>query len=178
MDVILDKFSNSGRFDRFVVLSGKKNPSDFVTTHEVEYVRDLVEDGGPLIALYSLMLQCSDDDVIFLHGGDMPFTSPELSSWLLDRLNEGYDVAIFKTSRGMEPLFAWYRASVKSQVEKAIEKGEKRVVSFFEDVKVFVADLTKTDNLCQPELFFFNVNTEEDYKKAVFLFENTCEEKS
>lgn len=178
MDTILAKFVATGYFDRFVVLCGTKDPSDFKTEFNVDFLKDVVEDGGPLIALYSLLMNLSDSDAVFLHGGDMPFTEPRLALWLYDRLLEGYEVSLFRTPRGLEPLFAWYRASVKQQVERAVESGERRVISFFSEARVFAAGVEEADEICRVEKTLFNINSEEDYRKALYLAEFACEKES
>lgn len=177
IDLILEKYEKTGLFDRFVVLSGTKNPANFKTEKTPEFISDIVEDGGPLIGLYSLILNVSPDDLIFLHGGDMPFTSPEIMLELYRLLEKGYDVAVPKIERGYEPLFAWYRASVKTAVENAVSQGKRRVVSFYPEVKVIELDMEKLTKLCNPETFFLNINSEEDYRKAAFLLESICEKK-
>jgi molybdopterin-guanine dinucleotide biosynthesis protein A len=177
LNLILSRYLKTGLFDRVVILSGLKDPSALKTTFEVEYVRDIVEDGGPLIGLYSLLLNVDEKDEIFLHGGDMPFTVPELMELLYERFQQGYDVSVPESSRGFEPLFAWYRASVKPAVEEAVSGGKRRVVAFFDKVRVYRLDPSELKKYCNPDLFFFNINTMEDYTKALFLRENLCEKK-
>lgn|GEM_PF-4291229 len=177
LDHILSWYLSLNFFDRAVVLSGLKDHSLFKTSYQVEFVADIVEDGGPLIALYSLLLETGNKDEIFLHGGDMPFTSPELMNVLYEHFKEGYDVAVPESSSGVEPLFGWYRSTVKSEVEKVVGEGKKRMISFFETVKVFYLKVPELKKYCKPDLFFFNINTEEDYKKALFLLESICEKK-
>lgn len=178
LDLILSRYLSLDFFDRVVVLSGTKDPSLFKTSYEVEFVADIVEEGGPLIALYSLLLEAGSNDEIFLHGGDMPFTSPELMYALYERLREGYDVVVPESSTGIEPLFGWYRAAVRPEVEKAVSGGKRRMVSFFDSVRVFYLKVPELKKYCNPDLFFFNINTEEDYKKALFLQESLCEKKN
>lgn len=175
IDFIVEKYLKIGFFDRFVVLSGSKKPDEFRTGNDLEFVPDIVEDGGPLLALYSLLLNCSPNDQIFLHGGDMPFTEEEPMLYLYDRLKEGFDVVMPESNKGFEPLFAWYSAKITHEVEKVVSIGNRRVISFFPYVSVCKVKYNELPNLCNPEIFFFNVNTDEDYKKALILLEKFCE---
>ncbi|MCX7832461.1 MAG: molybdenum cofactor guanylyltransferase [Actinobacteria bacterium] len=175
IDHIIEKYLKTEFFDRFVVLSGSKKPEEFRTGYDLEFISDVVDDGGPLLALYSLLLNSSPEDHIFLHGGDMPFTEPEPMFYLYDRFKEGFDVVIPESNKGSEPLFAWYSAKTIDAVEKVVSMGKRRVVSFFPLISVREVRYDEITNLCNPDLFFFNINTEEDYRKALILLERFCE---
>jgi molybdopterin-guanine dinucleotide biosynthesis protein A len=107
----------------------------------------------------------------------MPFSSVALARALKDKFEEGYDIAIAESSRGVEPLFGWYRGTVIQAVEKALSSGKRQIISFYEYVSVYIMPFSEVKKICNPETCFFNVNTEEDYKRALELFMVISDEK-
>jgi len=101
-------------------------------------------------------------------GCDMPFISPVLLAAEIATMEAtGADVVIPKTQRGVEPLHAVYRSyACLPAVENAVFSGERRIISWFQNVNVVV--------LTEPELFridpspysFMNLNTPEEFQQA------------
>lgn len=98
---------------------------------------------------------------------DMPF----LSAQLLRRLvrDAGGDEVVAPESgsrRGLEPLCAWYGVGCRAAIEAALDRGDRHVVSFFDDVTVRTLPLDEVARFGDPELLFLNVNTPEDRERA------------
>jgi molybdopterin-guanine dinucleotide biosynthesis protein A len=110
-------------------------------------------------------LAAASYDLTLAVGCDMPFLKPRLlrafTSWA-----EGYDVTLLRHQGFLEPLHAAYRRTCLSPIEAAIRAGERRIVSFFPQVRVRTVtaeDVAPFD----PHLESFrNLNTPEAWQKA------------
>lgn len=164
IELLMDRFGRSGFFDDFVVLSGSKPPNTFLPLplDNITFLRDLEPGAGPLGALYSLLLAHSTE-AVFLLGGDMPFATPELAVYLYRYVEQGYEAVVPEG----EPLAGWYTPAVLPAVRRAFEAGRRRVISFFDEVKVREVSLTELDQVGDVKKCFFNINTGEDYEEAV-----------
>lgn len=96
---------------------------------------------------------------------DMPFINLPLVRYM-QTLVEGYDIVVPNLEVGLEPLHALYHQRVLAALARAIVDGRKRVISFYEGVrvrKVNEAELRHYD----PHLrSFFNINTTADLDQA------------
>lgn len=164
IEMILSRFFESSFFDEFVVLVGSKSPDVFLplSVERVEFIEDIFPQAGPLGGLYSLF-ERHDADAVFLLGGDMPFADPNLAIYLYRYVEQGYDVVVPEG----EPLAGWYHSRVFPAVKKALEAGKRRVISFFDSVNVKQVGSDEIKNIVDLERCFFNINTQEDYEKAV-----------
>ncbi|MDQ4080647.1 MAG: molybdenum cofactor guanylyltransferase, partial [Gemmatimonadota bacterium] len=68
---------------------------------------------------------------------DMPFVPPALLS-ALRRVGANADAAVPESGskRGMEPLCAFYTPACVPAIERRLDAGDRRVISFFDDVCV------------------------------------------
>ncbi|MHB1354829.1 MAG: molybdenum cofactor guanylyltransferase [Anaerolineae bacterium] len=97
---------------------------------------------------------------------DMPFICLPLVRYL-QTLTEGYDIVVPQLEVGLEPLHALYNNQVLESLAKVIVEGRRRVISFYEGLRlraVKQVDLRHYD----PHLrSFFNINTPADLEQAV-----------
>jgi molybdenum cofactor guanylyltransferase len=121
---------------------------------------------GPLEAIRAA-LQYANEPRVLLVGCDLPFVTPALFSHLLNI--EGDYQAIVPVSRAgrLEPLCAVYCAQALSSVTSLIESGGRKVSLLFEQVKTRFAPYDEIAHLRGAELFFENINTQEEYARAV-----------
>lgn len=96
---------------------------------------------------------------------DMPFVSKDLLKFQLTMLIEGdYDLVVPLTDQGHEPFHAVYRREpCLRAVSNALAVGKKRMISWFDQVKVrelSVAEIKPIDPLGYA---FINVNTPEEF---------------
>jgi molybdopterin-guanine dinucleotide biosynthesis protein A len=104
-------------------------------------------------------------DLVCVAACDMPWPSAPVYALLL-RLADGYDVVIPRIGEELETMHAVYRRSCLPAMERALARGDMRVISFFPDVRVRevgAAEIRAVD----PELRAFeNLNTPEDLERA------------
>lgn len=98
---------------------------------------------------------------------DMPFLSSALLKLLITSASTDEVVAPESASRrGLEPLCAFYGTACLAPIERAIERGERQVISFYSEVKVRTIPGPQVAAFGDPALLFLNVNSPEDRARA------------
>jgi molybdopterin-guanine dinucleotide biosynthesis protein A len=134
---------------------------------DVRIVPDEREYAGPLRAL-ALGLTAIRNDGAFVCACDSPLLRADLAS-LLCAMLERYDAVVPEIAGLAQPLHAAYRKRCVAAINSMIARGEERLVQIVEAVsarKVVEEELRAVD----PDLLSFtNVNTPEDYERALRL---------
>ena len=125
---------------------------------------DLIPRLGPLGGILTA-LHFSDSDFCFITAVDHPFLPPELPYLLAAQLSTA-DIVVPLRAGKPQPLAAFYNRSCLPAIRSAIDRGDRRVRSFWNEVRV--ASLNIEDLLPpeQVELAFINLNYTEDYIRA------------
>ena len=124
---------------------------------------------GPLEAIRTALRNARAPRVLLV-GCDLPFVTPELFSFLLSI--EGDYQAIVPVSRDerLEPLCAVYSADALESVTRLIESGGRKVSLLFKQARTRLVPFDDMGHLAGSELFFENINTREQYLRAVEIF--------
>ena len=124
----------------------------------VRTVADVLPGNGSLGGIYSALVHARTP--VVLVAWDMPFVTAAL---LKPLLAHDTDVVVYqsRSTRGVEPLCAFYRPSCIEPIKRRIDEGDLRVVGFFDDVRV-----TRLPPPPDPDLTFMNVNTPSDLALA------------
>ena len=104
---------------------------------------------------------------------DMPFVPTELLRALVDGATAGrFDAFLPESSgrRGLEPLCAVYGPACRSAIERRLDQGDLRAISFHADVRVGILSLALVKAFGDPDELFFNVNTPADLARAEALW--------
>jgi molybdopterin-guanine dinucleotide biosynthesis protein A len=107
-------------------------------------------------------LAAARNDLVLAVGCDMPF----LNARLLRAFGEwavGYDAAVLRHGAYVEPLHAAYRRTCLEPIERAIRAGQRRVISFFGEVRVRYVTPEEVRPLDPDLLSFTNLNSPEDW---------------
>jgi molybdopterin-guanine dinucleotide biosynthesis protein A len=80
-------------------------------------------------------LQAMDSELAIVVACDMPFLYVPLLRWLIDQVT-GYDAVVPQTGAEYEPLHAIYRRTCYDPIVRRLEQGDRRVISFFADVRL------------------------------------------
>jgi molybdopterin-guanine dinucleotide biosynthesis protein A len=98
---------------------------------------------------------------------DMPFVPPALLHELRS-LGTAADVAAPESGsrRGLEPLCAYYAGACLEPIERRLDAGDRRVIGFYDDVRVARLDAAAVRAHGDPELLFMNINTPSDLEIA------------
>ncbi|UCH35028.1 MAG: molybdenum cofactor guanylyltransferase [Armatimonadota bacterium] len=128
-------------------------------------VTDVYAHCGPLGGLHAGLGAARFEACLAL-GCDMPFVGEAVMRALLD-LGADCDAVVPRAADGLHPLLAAYSRRCLSAIEAQLRNGDRRMVSFLDAVDARWAtedDLRPFD----PDLLcFFNINTWQDYERAL-----------
>lgn len=133
-------------------------------------VADLYPTAGPLAGLHA-GLTAAQHDLLLALAGDMPFVNLALVEQMVG-LAPGFDVVAPRLPHpatgelAWEPLHALYRRTCLPALTARLATGERRVQSFFADVRVREVPAAEIARLDPGGLSFFNVNTPEEWRQA------------
>lgn len=124
-------------------------------------VPDIYPVKGSLAGIHSGLCHARHERA-FVVACDMPHLSAEVIRRLCADPARG-EVVIPNSGRGVEPLHALYARSCLPAIEASLDAGEKRIVSFFPQVRVCEVPPEAFAD-CDPEgLSFRNINTPQEY---------------
>lgn len=126
---------------------------------------------GSLGGIYTAVAAGADS--VLCVAWDMPFLPEALLQALKDGAESGgYDAYLPESSgrRGLEPLCAVYGPGCRTAIEKRLDSGDLRAISFHPDVRVGILSLARVQSFGDPEHLFFNVNTPADLERAEVLW--------
>ncbi len=124
---------------------------------------------GPLEAIRTALLN-SRSPTVLLAGCDIPFISTELFRYLIGaRAAHQAVVPVGKDGR-LQPLSALYSTDALAHVNRLIERRELKVSRLFDLVPARFVAYEEIRHLPRAELFFENINTPEEYARALKLF--------
>lgn len=128
---------------------------------------DLLSNAGSVAGIHAALVHAGGP--VLVVAWDMPFVNVALLRALRDLAeSSNADVAVPESGskRGVEPMCAYYGPSCRGPIEAAVARGDRRIVGFFDDVKVARLDHGEVARFGDPERMFMNVNTPEDLARA------------
>lgn len=131
---------------------------------------DLIPGIGALGGLLTALSVCRFP-YVFVVACDMPFINPAILAVSFEKLlaNDA-DAVIPQTRNGYEPFHAVYRReSCVPAIERAIQSGEKRLISWFPEIKLIPIQEPELLVHDPQQIAFMNLNTKEDFLKAELL---------
>jgi molybdopterin-guanine dinucleotide biosynthesis protein A len=133
-------------------------------------IADSIPGHGVLGGLYTSLLTSGQPFVASI-ACDMPFVSPNLLKIEYDLLlANAADVVVPESTNGLEPLHAVYRRdSCLPFVKQAIEQDERRLISWFHQVKVRILSRAEMAAVGPDEMAFININTPAEFAFAEAL---------
>jgi molybdopterin-guanine dinucleotide biosynthesis protein A len=130
-------------------------------------VADIHRDCGALGGLHAALSACRAPWAVIV-SCDLPFVTGELFARLVALCNEETDaVAPLQADGRPQPLCTLYSpAGCLERVERLLQEGERRPRVLLRQVRTRWVAPTELSDLRDAELFFMNVNTPEDYRRA------------
>ena len=130
---------------------------------------DVREDMGPLSGIYTALLWARErgDYGILAVACDMPFPSAGLLRAITAAAAQ-HDAVLPESDgrRGLEPLFGFYSVNCIAAIDRAIERGDRRMISFHDDIDLYRFPIEQVRIFGDPAILFMNVNTPEDLEAA------------
>jgi molybdopterin-guanine dinucleotide biosynthesis protein A len=103
----------------------------------------------------------------FVVAADMPLLNPDLLRGMVARASEACDVVVPRWRGNLEPLHALYRpAACANAAEAALLRGQRRIIAFYDDVRVCAFAEESVARYAPEGASFFNVNTPGDWAEA------------
>jgi molybdopterin-guanine dinucleotide biosynthesis protein A len=124
---------------------------------------------GPLEAV-RVALSHTQTNRILLVACDLPFLTTELFSFLLSIPSTEQAIVPLSADNQLEPLCAIYCKNSLAAVEEMIEHGQRKMAKLFEMVPTRFVEFKEIRELDGAHLFFENINTPEDYDRALLQF--------
>lgn len=109
------------------------------------------------------------DAAVLLVAWDMPFVTGALLRELRRVGEQGADAVLPESDssrRGVEPLCAWYGPRCLAAVEATLERGDRRVIGFHDQVRLVRLTVEQVTAFGDPARLFHNVNRPEDLAEA------------
>jgi len=123
---------------------------------------------GALGGLHAALAHAGGSAVLVV-AWDMPFVPSGLLRALRALGESGTDAAVPESAlsgRGVEPLCAWYGPACLAAIERRLDARDRRVVSFFDDVRLSRLGAAEVARWGDPARLFFNVNAPIDLATA------------
>jgi len=137
-------------------------------SHGLPVVEDLRAGVGALGGLHAALTSCGAEWAAVV-ACDLPFVTGELLARLVSECTGGTDAVVPVQEDGrVQPLCALYRArACVGQVEEMIRAGELRPRLLLSRVRARLVAFEGLRGLAGSTRFFLNVNTPEDYARAL-----------
>lgn len=129
----------------------------------VRHAADEYHGAGPLAGLHA-GLRAVRNRWAFVAACDMPLIDHRLVRYMA-LLTEGYDAVAPRVGQSIEPLHALYSRDCLPAIEARLKDGQRRVISFYPDVRVRFVDEREIAIFDREGRSFANANTPEDWER-------------
>ncbi len=152
--------------DRTIIIA---NDAEAFRATGVPVIPDLEPGNGALGALHTAVHAAQSDRTLVL-ACDMPFVSESLLTVLVEA-GRTADVAIPRTARGYEPLCATYSRRSAGELLRLIEEKRFRLSEVARIPGLVIREIgpDELEPFGVENLLFFNINTPDDYARAIAL---------
>ena len=159
-----------GVVDRTIIVAGDAAP--FAWTG-LPVIPDLRPGDGALGALRTAVHAAQTDRTLVM-ACDMPFVTEALLGYLVDA-GRAADIAIPRTRRGYEPLCATYSRRCADEMARLISERRFKLSEVALIPGLIIRELGPDElrPFGPEELLFFNINTSDDYARAIDLDANS-----
>jgi molybdopterin-guanine dinucleotide biosynthesis protein A len=130
---------------------------------ELEVIPDLLRDAGPAGGIYTALSHARTEN-IFITGCDMPFINTAAIEFLINASLQT-QITLIEHNGKTEPLFGVFSKSCLPHWNSLIQKGFLKLHKMVEDFDLLKLNID--GNPLFDDLFFTNINTPEDFKKAM-----------
>jgi molybdopterin-guanine dinucleotide biosynthesis protein A len=152
--------------DRTIIVA---NDAEAFSGAGVPVIPDLLSASGALGGLYTAVHAAESDGVLVV-ACDMPFLTEPLLAHLVS-VGRTVDIAIPRTAHGYEPLCATYSCRSAAALRRLIDQRQFRLseVAHLPGLAVREIGQDELRPFGREEVLFFNVNTPDDYARAIDL---------
>jgi molybdopterin-guanine dinucleotide biosynthesis protein A len=142
------------------------DPGASAWLRDVRVERDVRPGIGSLGGIHAALVHAAT--AVIVVAWDMPFVPSGLLAELRS-LGEDADVVAPESGssrRGLEPLCAYYSPACIAPIERSIDADDRRVIGFFDQVRVARLPAEDVRRFGDPERLFMNVNSPDELALA------------
>jgi len=129
----------------------------------VQHTCDRYPGAGPLAGLHAGLL-AARHEWAFVAACDMPLIDHRLVRYML-LVSASYQAVAPRVGQSIEPLHALYHRSCLPAIEARLERDQRRVISFYPDVRVRYVDQREVAIFDREGRSFANANTPEEWAR-------------
>lgn len=149
-----------GWFAEVLVSVAPGRTYDFLSYPQIP---DAAEGLGPMAGILA-GLKAARFDPAFVLACDIPAVDREFAAALISAA-AGFDVAVPRTSKGLEPLLAIYRKTTVPHIERLLAAGKRSVLDLYPLCRTNIFDIGDP-------AWLRNINTPEEYAAFLKWLEN------
>jgi molybdenum cofactor guanylyltransferase len=155
-----------------IVTANERAFTQLANHPKIRIVNDIVPGMGSLGGIYTGLIESKTHYNLVL-AADMPFLNGALLRYMMN-VAEGYDMTLPHINKWYEPLHAIYSRNCIEPAKKIMDSGNRVIVELFKYVKVRFVEAEEVDRFDPQHMSFFNINTQEDMKKALNIIEGNA----
>jgi molybdopterin-guanine dinucleotide biosynthesis protein A len=163
IEVVLEKVTDIFSLPPIVITNSFKEYSYL----GVRLEKDIFPGMGPLAGIHAGLSVVSTQQN-FIVGCDIPLLDSAFIQYLISQ-GKDYDIAIPEEDGYTHPLHAIYSRNCLGFIEKKLKQNERKVISFFSEVKVRYINKVEMDQFPFARQSLINVNTREDLESVQFM---------
>jgi molybdopterin-guanine dinucleotide biosynthesis protein A len=162
---VIDRVADALRASSDDILLIANDPDARAWMPGVPVASDVRVDCGSLGGIHAAIVRARSS--VLVVAWDMPFV-PSALLGALRHAGSSADAAVAESGskRGVEPLCAFYTPACVPAIERRLDAGDRRVISFFDDVRVARLPEEEVRRFGDPAVMFMNVNTPHDLDLA------------
>ena len=160
IEIAIEKYSD---YDPVFVCRDHSQAKKYAENFGINCICDFYRDSGPLAGIHAALKHNGNTAVVAI---DMPFVKRELLEFVFEKGVELDCDALIPKHRFAEPLLAYYSERSVSEIERAIEMGEKRIIVPLTRLRAIFYPADELRKFDKALVSFFNINTPEDLAKA------------
>lgn len=139
------------------------NSPELYADLNVRHAADRFPGAGPLAGLHAGLLAVRHEWA-FIAACDMPLVDHRLVRFMVV-LTAGHDAVVPRIGESIEPLHALYSRACLPAIETRLQNGQRRVISFYPDVRVRYVEGREIAIFDRGGRTFSNANTPEDWER-------------
>ena len=143
------------------------NSPELCADLDVRHASDRFLGAGPLAGLHAGLL-AARHEWAFVAACDMPLVDHRLVRFMVV-LTAGHDAVVPKLGDSIEPLHALYSRACLPAIETRLQNGQRRVISFYSDVRVRYVEEREIAIFDRKGRTFSNANTPQDWERLKAL---------
>ncbi|MEM0022636.1 MAG: molybdenum cofactor guanylyltransferase [Archaeoglobaceae archaeon] len=160
IEIAFEKFSE---FDPIIVCRDEAQVERYAKEFKAKFVCDFYRNFGAIAGIHSAIKHNGDTVVVAI---DMPFVKKKVVEFLFEKGKELNCDALVPKHEFAETLLAFYSERALGEIERSIQKGEKRILDPLSRLRTVFIPAEELRKFDKQLISFFNINTWEDVSKA------------